>query len=59
MKETKVKINGDSLKFLNSLKKNYEEDKANIISEYNNKGYRDAKIISDTIYSNSDNTANH
>ena len=56
MKETKVKNKWRFFKVSKFIKENYEEDKANIISEYNNKGYRDAKIISDTIYSNSDNT---
>ena len=38
------------------IKSNYENDKNNIIEEYNNKGYRDAKIINDTTYLNKDNT---
>ena len=38
------------------IKSNYEDDKNNIIKEYNNKGYRDAKIINDTTYLNEDNT---
>ena len=38
------------------IKSNYEDDKNNIIEEYNNKGYRDAKIINDTTYLNEDNT---
>jgi outer membrane protein insertion porin family len=29
---------------------NYEEDKENVITYYNEKGYRDAKVISDSIY---------
>lgn len=32
------------------IEKNYEEDKANIISKYNKLGYRDAKIVVDSIY---------
>jgi len=36
-----------SAKFVAST---YEEDKENIITYYNEKGYRDAKIISDSIY---------
>lgn len=30
--------------------KNYEDDKANLISKYNKMGYRDAKIVTDSIY---------
>jgi outer membrane protein insertion porin family len=36
-----------SSKMINDL---YEEDKDNIITYYNSKGYRDARIISDTVY---------
>lgn len=36
-----------SAKFVAS---NYEDDKENVITYYNEKGYRDAKIISDSIY---------
>lgn len=37
-----------SSKFLEST---YEEDKKNIIAKYNSKGYRDAIIVSDSVYS--------
>ena len=37
-----------SSKFLEST---YEEDKQNIIAKYNSKGYRDAIIVSDSVYS--------
>lgn len=37
-----------SSKFLES---NYEEDKQNIIAKYNSKGYRDAIIVHDSVYS--------
>ena len=56
MKETKVKNKWRFFKVSKFIKSNYEEDKENIISEYNNKGYRDAKITNDTIYLNDDNT---
>lgn len=36
----------------------YEEDKQRIIDYYNTKGYRDAEIISDSIYSHNDKTIN-
>ena len=56
MKETKVKNKWRFFKVSKFIKENYEEDKENIISEYNNKGYRDAKIVRDSVYINNDNT---
>ena len=56
MKETKVKNKWRFFKVSKFIKSNYEDDKNNIIEEYNNKGYRDAKIINDTTYLNEDNT---
>ena len=56
MKETKVKNKWRFFKVSKFIKSNYEEDKKNIISQYNNKGFRDAKITNDTVYSNNDNT---
>ena len=56
MKETKVKNKWRFFKISKFIKENYEEDKENIISEYNNKGYRDAKIVKDSVYVNNDNT---
>jgi len=38
------------------IKDNYNEDKINLINKYNEFGYRDAKIIKDSIYRNPDNT---
>lgn len=32
------------------IKSNYEKDKRTLIAKYNSKGYRDAKIVNDTIY---------
>ena len=58
MKETKVKNKWRFFKVSKFIEENYETDKENIISEYNNRGYRDAKILNDTIYYNSDNTIN-
>ncbi len=37
------------------IKEKYEEDKLNLISKYNELGYRDAKIIKDSIYRNRNN----
>ncbi len=36
------------------IRSNYEDDKNNIIALYNKRGYRDAEIVSDTVYSTSD-----
>ena len=32
------------------MEKNYEDDKQNIIAKYNAKGYRDARIVRDSVY---------
>ncbi len=56
MKETKSKNFWRIFKISKFIDKNYEDDKKNIISKYNEFGYRDARIISDTAYMNSDNT---
>ncbi len=36
----------------------YENDKRNIIDKYNEHGYRDATIVSDTVYNHNDKTVN-
>ncbi len=38
------------------IKEKYEEDLVSIITKYNNQGYRDAKILTDSVYRNPDNT---
>lgn len=38
------------------IKDKYEDDLVNVIDKYNSVGYRDAKIMSDSIYRNPDNT---
>lgn len=40
------------------IKSDYEDDKAKIIEFYNSKGYRDAEIVSDSIYAYNDNSVN-
>lgn len=40
------------------IKSDYEEDKQLLVDFYNSKGYRDAAIVADTIYSYSDNSVN-
>ena len=56
LKETKEKKWWRLFKVSKFIRDNYEKDKENLIIEYNNKGYRDARIVSDTIYKNEDNT---
>ena len=56
MKETKVKNKWRFFKASKFIKSNYEEDKINIIKKYNEKGYRDARILKDTTFLNSDNS---
>lgn len=51
----KENINPRIFKSSKYIEKNYEDDKANIIAKYNKLGYRDAKIISDSIYKTKDN----
>ena len=40
------------------IEKSYEEDKINLIKKYNKLGYRDAKIINDSIYNSDRNRIN-
>jgi len=40
------------------IKDKYEEDLVNVIDKYNSVGYRDAKILKDTVYRNADNSIN-
>ena len=56
MKETKSKSFWRFWKVSKFIDKNYQDDKNNIIAKYNEVGYRDAIIESDTTYINSDNT---
>ncbi len=57
MKKTKQKkfINLKSTKF---VEKTFKEDKKNLLAKYNEKGYRDAKILEDSIYYTSENRLN-
>ena len=56
MKETKSKNFWRFFKVSKFIDQNYEDDKKNVIAKYNEVGYRDARIISDTAHINSDNT---
>ncbi len=49
MKKTKQKRLSTILKSSKFNKENYAEDLDNLIAYYNEKGYRDAKVISDTV----------
>jgi outer membrane protein insertion porin family len=40
------------------IEANYEEDKKNLISKYNEYGYRDAEILEDTVYRHDDKKVN-
>lgn len=43
-------VNFNFIKSAKYVKADFEEDKENLITNYNSKGFRDAEIISDTIY---------
>jgi len=58
MKETKEKNFFRIFKSSRYLESNFEDDKVAIIQLYNEKGFRDARIISDTIYNYDENTIN-
>lgn len=56
MKETKSKSFWRFWKTSKFIQNNFEDDKKNIIAKYNEIGYRDARIETDSVYLNSDNT---
>lgn len=56
MKETKSKSFWRFWKTSKFIQDNFEDDKKNIIAKYNEIGYRDARIETDSVYLNSDNT---
>lgn len=56
MKETKAKNWWRLFKVSKFIDENYIDDKQNLIAKYNEVGYRDARITSDTTYLNKDNT---
>ena len=49
MKDTKEKRWYRVFNSAKFIKADYEQDKSNIIAKYNSKGYRNAKIVSDTV----------
>ena len=58
MKGTKQKTWYNIFKPSKYIEAKYAEDKKKIIEKYNERGYRDAKIVSDTVYRNEDNMFN-
>jgi outer membrane protein insertion porin family len=58
MKETKQRQWWRVWKTSKFLEAEYDADKKALIAKYNQMGYRDARIISDTIYSNRDGSIN-
>ena len=58
MKETKQKCWWNIFKKSKFIEKDYKDDKTKIIAEYNSCGYRDARILKDTIYKYDDKTIN-
>ncbi len=58
MKDTKKKRWYGMFKPSKYIPAKYKDDLDKIIAKYNSKGYRDAKIISDTVYPNDEKTLN-
>ena len=58
MKDTKQKTPYNIFASSKFLEESYEADKRRVIEKYNDKGYRDAKIVSDTIYDHDEKTIN-
>lgn len=58
MKDTKVKKIYRIFKSSKFKEKDYREDLKKVIDKYNEKGYRDAKIVKDTVYRISDKLIN-
>ncbi|MBI3512422.1 MAG: outer membrane protein assembly factor BamA [Bacteroidetes bacterium] len=53
MKDTKQKRWYQVFKSAKYLEDNYTKDKDNVIAKYHKKGYRDAKLVTDTVYKKS------
>lgn len=58
LKDTKQKTWYNIFKSSKYVETNFKEDKKAILSKYNEKGYRDARIIKDSLSVNEDNTLN-
>lgn len=58
MKETKEKRWYKIFTSSKFIDENYQQDKTKIIAKYNDKGYRDARIVGDSVYKYSENLVN-
>jgi len=58
LKDTKQKTPFNIFANSKFLEESYEADKLKVIEQYNDKGYRDTKIVSDTIYKHDEKTIN-
>ncbi|MFO7879379.1 MAG: outer membrane protein assembly factor BamA [Bacteroidota bacterium] len=58
MKETKEKAWYNVFKSSKFIRKDFRDDKKAVIKKYNEEGFRDARIIKDSIWKNDDNTIN-
>lgn len=58
MKNTKTKSLRNLFKLSKYVRSDFREDKQSLLTFYNEQGYRDATIISDSIYSISENRIN-
>ena len=58
MKETKEKRWYKIFTSSKFIDENYQQDKAKIVAKYNDHGYRDARIVSDSVYKHSENLVN-
>lgn len=58
MKGTKQKTWYNIFRSSKYIESKFQEDKQKVIAKYNERGYRDAKIVFDTVYRNDDNTFN-
>lgn len=56
MKNTKIRKMGRFWKRSKYVKNDYQEDKENIVKKYKEKGFRDARVISDSLAIGADNT---
>jgi len=58
LKDTKQKTWYNIFSSSKFMEETYEDDKRKVIAKYNDKGFRDARIARDTIYSHDDKTIN-
>lgn len=58
LKDTKQRSLVNIFKSSKYIRAKYEEDKQKLVRYYNSQGYRDARIVSDTVYRHDDRTIN-